>query len=157
MRKEFIKRLHELMSENDDIVLLTGDLGFGLLDQIRDDFSDRFYNCGASEAAMSDIAVGLALSGKLPFMYTITPFYYRCFETLRTYINHEVINVKMIGSGRDDSYKHDGFSHDASDIYYFMDGFVAIGKYYPDTNEEAIEALNDMMKSKNPSFIALQR
>ncbi len=158
MRQEVINHLYKLMKTNKEIIVLVGDLGFGLFDKIRDDYPDRFINTGAAEAACSDICVGLALSGKIPVMYSITPFLlYRCFETWRTYVNHEKIKVILLGSGRDNDYHIDGFSHDASDIYYFLEGFANMGKYYPDNNEEAIKALNDMMISKNPSFLCLQR
>ena len=38
MRKEFAKHLHDEMSFNEDIILLTGDLGYGLWDQIKIDY-----------------------------------------------------------------------------------------------------------------------
>ena len=44
MRKEFAKYLHDEMSYNESIVLLTGDLGYGLWDQIKIDYPDRFIN-----------------------------------------------------------------------------------------------------------------
>ena len=42
MRKHFSKLLHDKMAENEDIVLITGDLGYGLWDRIKIDFGDRF-------------------------------------------------------------------------------------------------------------------
>ena len=44
MRKEFTEFLHGEMSYNEKIVLITGDLGYGLWDRIKIDYSDRFYN-----------------------------------------------------------------------------------------------------------------
>ena len=52
MRKQFAKLLFETMIENKNIYLITGDLGYGLWDQIRDTYPDRFYNVGSSEMAM---------------------------------------------------------------------------------------------------------
>jgi len=97
-------------------------------------------------------------SGKTPFFYSITPFLiYRCFETIRTYINHERINVKLVGSGRNDDYKHDGFSHDATDVESFLDQFGNINQYHPDTKEGIPGVLEEMLKSPNPGFISLRR
>ena len=116
MRKDFFKQLHEQMTVNDRIVFITGDLGYGLADDIRKDFPDRFINTGAAEQAMMGVAVGMALSGKIPIVYSITPFLiFRPFETIRNYISHESIPVIMVGSGRGDDYEHDGFSHYAGD------------------------------------------
>ena len=81
MRKEFAKILHQEMSANEDIVVLTGDLGYGLWDKIRIDYPDRFWNVGSSEQLMMGMASGMAMDGKIPFVYSITPFLlYRPFE-----------------------------------------------------------------------------
>ena len=152
------------MSTNEDIYLLTGYLGFGLFDKIRNDYPTRFYNCGASEQAMSDIAVGLALSGKTPIVYSITPFLlYRAFETWRTYVNKEILHVILVGSGRDKDYEVDGFSHDASDDYklFFGDDLGAILDniitIWPKDISDALKALESAIDSTQPWYINLKR
>ena len=47
--------------------LLTGDLGFGVLDQARRLAPDRVKNMGAAEQLMLGAAVGLAHNGLIPF------------------------------------------------------------------------------------------
>ena len=112
MRKEFATFLHKEMSYNDNIVLLTGDLGYGLWDRIKIDYPDRFYNVMSSEQLMLGAAVGLAMEGFIPLVYSITPFaIYRPFELLRNYLHHENIPVKIVGGGRDKDYGYLGFSH----------------------------------------------
>ena len=158
MRREFFKILHQEMGNNKNIIALTGDLGFGGFDKIQQDYPDRFINCGAAEQALLDTAVGLALQGKIPFAYSITPFLiYRPYETLRTYINHELINVKLIGSGRDKDYIDDGISHWAEDVKYIMDGLQNITTYYPNTKEQIQEIMTDMIQSNKPAFLSLKR
>ena len=49
MRKEFASMLHSEMSKNENIILLTGDLGYGLWDKIKIDYPDRFYNTLSAE------------------------------------------------------------------------------------------------------------
>ena len=158
MRKDVATKLHELMSENEDILLLVGDLGFGLFNEIRDDFPDRFYNVGAAETALLDIGIGLALEGKKPVCYSITPFLlYRPFESIRTYINHESIPVILVGSGRDDNYEIDGFSHDATDDHLFMSHFKNIKSYWPPDSKEACEVLDEAVKGDSPVYLNLTR
>lgn len=116
MRKQFAYDLYNLMEKDKNIILVTADMGYGMLDRIRDDFSDRFYNVGAAEMVMMGMAVGMALEGKIPVVYSITPFLlFRPFEVIRNYIDHENIPVIMAGSGRGDDYKDGGFSHYAGD------------------------------------------
>jgi transketolase len=156
MRKTFFKELYEAMKVNKDIFALTGDLGFVGFDKIRDEFPDRFLNCGASEATMLDIAVGLAYSGKIPFVYTITSFYLRAAETINTYIHHEQLPIKMIGSGIYDNYKHDGYSHDGTKAQnYFR--LLNIKSFYPKIKEEIPDMLREMITNGKPTFAGLIR
>ena len=53
MRDHFIKRLHELAECDSRIVLVTGDLGFGVFDRFREERSDQFINAGVSEQNMT--------------------------------------------------------------------------------------------------------
>lgn len=158
MRPTFFEQLFLHMKQNINIFALTGDLGYGGFDRIRLTFPDRFINCGAAEQSLLDVAVGLAMSGKIPVVYSITPFLiYRPFETLRTYINHEKWNVKLIGSGRDKDYSHDGFSHDASDVKLFLGLLPNIEEYYPETKDEIPSLVDTVLKSDKPCFISLKR
>ena len=157
MRKTFAQSLLEEAKKNPKIVLLTGDLGYGMWDEFKNTLPDQFVNTGAAEQALLDIACGLALEGMIPFVYTITPFYLRALETLRTYINHENIVVHMVGSGRDKDYAHDGFSHDASDIKEFLDPLKNIVQYFPQEKEEISVLVTKIITSTNPTFISLKR
>src|SRR5688572_6450975 len=98
MRKEFASALLEQAKKNSNIILVTMDLGFGLFDNFRKELPGQFYNIGASEQCGMGIGVGLAMEGKIPFIYSITPFLlFRTAETIRNYVNHEQIPVKLIG------------------------------------------------------------
>ena len=158
MRRTFAQELHKQMTLDTNIVVLVGDLGFGMFDQIRVDYPSRFINCGAAEQAMLDMAVGLALSGKKPFVYSITNFLlYRPFETLRTYINAENIPVILCASGRDCDYKHDGISHQSVDAKQILDCLPNIVQYWPETKEEIPTLVKQMAESTQPAFISLKR
>lgn len=158
MRRTLAAELHKQMTLNLDIVLLTGDLGYGMWDQIRKDYPKRFINTGASEQALLDMAVGIEHSGKIPVVYSITPFLlYRPFETLRTYINHEKLNVKLVGSGRDKDYAHDGYSHDASDAKKILKTLPNICQLWPDFKEDIPGLVDTMLKTNGPFFISLRR
>ena len=102
MRKECVEHLVNEMTANRDIIVVTADLGFGVLDPVKNDFPEQFYNVGAAEQLMIGVAVGLAEEGKIPVCYSMSSFIlYRPFEFLRNYVNAEQIPVKLIGSGRD--------------------------------------------------------
>jgi transketolase len=158
MRKEFFDTLHNRMKENETIIFVTADLGFGLANSIKEDFPDRFYNVQAAEMAMLNIAVGLALEGRIAFCYSITPFLlWRAAETIRNYVNHESIPCKLIGSGRDNSYHEDGFSHFAGDDKDLLKCFPNINCYWPEEKEEIPNLVDEMISNPLPYYLNLKR
>jgi len=158
MRRTFFKELHKHMEQNDKILSLTGDLGYGGFDKIITDYPDRFLNCQAAEFSMMGLACGLGLEGKIPVVYSIGTFLiYRPFEIIRTYINHENIPVKLISSGRDKDYEHDGISHWMHDIKQYLDTFSNIKQYWPETEAEMINCLPELLSNNKPCFLSLKR
>jgi transketolase len=156
MRKEIIDIIYRLMQKNEDIVFLTADLGYKVLDQIKKDFPQRFYNVGASEQLMIGIAVGVALSGKKPICYSITSFLlYRPFEIIRNYVNYEKVPIKLIGSGRDKDYNHDGISHWSEEDKDVMGLFNNIESYWPNFVDE--NKIEELILNNKPVYINLKR
>lgn len=145
------------MSLDKSIVLITGDLGYGLWDQIRMDYPDRFFNVGSAEQFMLGMSVGMALDGKKPIVYSITPFLlYRPFEFIRNYLNNEKIPVKLVGGGRGKDYGSLGFSHWAEDDERIMSCFDNVEKYTPsELNLE--EVFESFLNSNNPCYINLKK
>lgn len=148
----------EVMRKNNNVYLIFAGLGWPRLDEFRGMFGDRAVNTEAAEQTALDIAVGLCYAGKIPFTYTITPFYLRAMETLRTYIDHECLPVKMIGAGVGDEYSmHDGFSHEAGDVPFILSTLPNIIQYHPSTTD-AMKAMIDLtLQSRNPAFINIHK
>lgn len=156
MRKQFAEFLHDEMSLNEDILVLTGDLGYGLWDKIKLDYPDRFINFLSSEQLMLGAACGMALEGKIPVVYSITPFLlYRPFEWIRNYLNNEKIPVKLVGGGRDKDYGYLGFSHWAEEDVKILSEFDNIKLYKPSTPE--IKIFKRMLYNNKPSYLNLKR
>jgi len=156
MRKEFATLLHSEMSKNENIILLTGDLGYGMWDRIRIDYPDRFYNTLSAEQLMLGTAVGMAMEGKTPIVYSITPFaIYRPFELIRNYLSHESIPVKIVGGGRDREYGYLGFSHWAEEDIDILSNLENLMLYKPEIFTESL--FQEFMYNKKPSYLNLSR
>ena len=67
MRDCFIKELSRMAETDPRIMLITGDLGFCVLDEYRERFPDQFINAGVAEQNMAGLACGLALEGYVVF------------------------------------------------------------------------------------------
>ncbi len=156
MRGHFAGSLYNAMIDDSRIRIVVGDLGYGMLDKIRDSFPDRFLNVGAAEQVAVGICVGMSLEGLIPFCYTITSFYLRAAETIGLYLDGEQINVKLVGSGRDKDYLHDGESHFAMRAQSYL-GSLDIVQFYPNIKEEIPAIVSTMVNSKKPGFLSLRR
>jgi len=159
MRREFAKILEEEMAANNNIFLLTADIGYGVLDSLRARFPQRVMNVGSSENLMIGIALGFAYEGRIVVCYTITPFLlYRPFEMLRNYVNHEKTPIKLVGCGRDKDYPHDGITHWAEDDVQIMSAaFPRIGIHKPAASELTREYVKGILYSDSPEYLNLLR
>ena len=158
MRAYFADCIHKQMKKNKNIYVVVNDLGYGMWDKIRKDFPARFINVGAAEQTLIGVGVGLALSGKIPIVYSITTFLlYRPFETIRNYIHYEKIPVKLIGSGRNKDYIHDGISHWAEEDKEIMAVLKNIKSYWPENTKEISKLVSKMLKNNKPYYINLTR
>ena len=158
IKGEFCYELYKAMAIDKRIVLITADLGYKQFDPHFEDFPDRTFNVGASEQSAMGVAIGMALSGKIPFVYSITTFLiYRPFEWLRTYLNNEKIPVKLVGSGLDRDYEDDGITHQCEDLDKVLNLFKNIKRLTPKENKDVKSMLQIMLKDDSPYFIGLHR
>ena len=157
VRKTFVKLMHEEMRKNEDIVFIIGDLGYGHFDAIREEFPGRVFNPGAAEQLMLGMACGMAMEGKIPVCYSMTPFVlYRPFEIIRTYIDYEKIPVILMGAGRDKDYASAGWSHWATDDKVHLSGFENLIKIWP-TEEQLEEEWDNIINTNIPYYVNLSR
>ena len=147
------------MLTNENIYLLTGDLGYGVLDKILKDFPDRSFNVGAAEQLLVGMAIGMAQEGKIPVCYSITPFLlYRPFEFIRNYLSQEDIPVKLVGSGRNKEYAIDGFSHWCDEDLAVLRLFPSIDSWIPQNKQDIKQCFKDWIDEKEyASFLSLSR
>jgi len=157
-RRVFADAILTRMQRNKKIWVLVGDLGYGVWDQVRDTFPDRFLNVGAAEQSLVGIGVGLASRGMIPIVYSITPFLlYRPFETIRNYINHEKIPVRLVGAGRDRDYLIDGFSHWAEEDRDVIKLLGNIQGYWPEKVEEVPTVVDQIISKDGPCYLNLKK
>ena len=69
MRDVFANELEKLISKDKDIIFLTGDLGFGVFESLRENFPDNFINIGVAEQNMTGVHKGLEYTLKTFQLY----------------------------------------------------------------------------------------
>ena len=94
------------------VMLLTGDLGFMVLEPFAERFPDRFVNVGVAEQGMIGFATGLAEAGLIPFAYSIGTFAsLRPYEFIRNGPLLHSLPVRIVGVGSGLDYGHNGVTH----------------------------------------------
>lgn len=161
MRKKFANFLYQEMSKDEKIMLLTADLGYGLWDKIKLDYPDRFINFSSSEQLMIGAAAGLAMDGMKPFVYSITSFLlFRPFEFIRNQVDHENLQVKLVGGGRGRDYGYLGFTHWSEEDLKVISCFKNIKSYVPDEkldDQILFDSFKKFVDDKSPSYLSLKK
>lgn len=156
MRNSFINSIYKATKINENVLCLVGDIGAFLLRNYIKDFPFNYYNLGAAEANMVGVAAGFAMSGKIPFVYTITPFITsRCYEQIKVDVCYNEVNVKLVGIGSGVSYGTMGPTHHSLEdiaIMRVLPNMIVISPADPREVEEAVIAA---MKHIGPVYIRL--
>ena len=100
MRKTCLNMVHTLAKSDPRVVFVGSDLGPGVLDEMKQEFPDRFFMEGVSEQHIVGLAAGLAMEGFIPYVNTIATFITRrCFEQVALDLCLHNLPVRLIGNG----------------------------------------------------------
>jgi len=158
MRDRFIKTLCDLAEQDSKVMLITGDLGFAVLDDYRRRFPRQFINAGVAEQNMTLIATGLALEGHVVFTYSIGNFpTLRCLEMIRNDAAYHRANVKVVSVGGGFSYGPLGISHHATEDLAIMRALPDITVVSPTGLWETAEATRVIANTPGTCFLRLDK
>ena len=158
MRDAFIRTLTELVPQHPEVILLSGDLGFAVLNEYTARFPRQFLNVGVAEQNMSGLAAGLALEGHTVFTYSIGNFpTLRCLEQIRNDICYHGANVKIVCIGGGMSYGAVGFSHHATEDLAILRSLPHMLVLSPGDLWEAAEASRFLVDHRGPAYLRLDK
>jgi transketolase len=156
MRKEFVDQLLVQAENNQDIWLLTADLGYSFLERFEEAFPQRYINVGVAEQNLISVAAGLAMTGKKVFCYSIINFLtFRALEQIRQDICYPKLNVHLIGVGAGFSYKGAGYSHYAIEDIAIMKSLPHITIYSPADALQTAHVMDTISHCVTPSYVRL--
>ena len=156
MRKAFIDTLFQLAESDPRIVLMTGDLGYMVMEAYKARFADRFFNAGISEQNMIGVATGLADAGLIPYAYSIATFAsLRPFEFIRNGHVHHRLPVRIVGMGAGFEYGHDGPTHHALEDICALRSLPGLTIVVPADSAQAATAIRDTAFLNGPIYYSL--
>ena len=158
MRDTFVRTLIEEAKKDPRIILITGDLGFGVLKPYWEQLPNQFINAGIAEQNMTSVAAGMALEGKIVFTYSIGNFpTLRCLEQIRNDCTYHDANVKIVCVGGGFVYGSLGMSHHATEDIAIMRSLPGMAVICPGDFVEAAEATKAIVNYPGTCYLRLGR
>jgi transketolase len=158
MRKSFAEALVGLAERDDRVVLLTGDLGYTVLEPFAERFPNRFVNVGVAEQNMVGLATGLAEAGFAPFCYSIATFgSMRPYEFVRNGPAAHELPVRIVGVGGGFDYGENGLSHYALEDVAVMRVQPRMTVLAPADDDQAAAAVAATTELAGPVYLRIAR
>ena len=158
MRTAFIQTLTEVAAGDPRVMLVVGDLGFGVVTDFAQRFPRQFLNAGVAEQNMTGVAAGLALAGKIVFTYSIANFpTLRSLEQIRNDVCYCGANVVVVAVGGGYSYGALGMTHHATEDLAVMRALPQITVLAPGDPVETVAATKAAAAGMGPVYLRLGR
>jgi len=159
MREAYGRALAEYGEVNPNVVVLDADTSASTLTQFfAQRFPDRFINVGIAEPCMVDVAVGLALGGKIPFANAFAALIsLRAMEQVRTCVCYGRTNVKLAASYAGLSDFKDGPTHHAILDIAMMRALPGMTVIVPADALEAARWVPVVAEYEGPVYLRISR
>ena len=156
MRKIFAKILEEKLVQDKNNFLITGDLGFKVLDNIKKNFVENFLNIGICEQSMLSFSAGLSKHYKNVFVYSIANFNtFRALEQIRNDICYQNNKVIIVSVGTGFAYGKLGYTHYGIEDIGIMNGLPNIHIYNPLDEKQLRLIFNKILKIIKPVYLRI--
>ena len=158
MRDAFVRALLREMERDARVVLVTGDLGFGVLRPVKERFPDRLINAGIAEQSMVGLAAGLAMTGRKVAVYSIGNFpTLRPLEQIRNDCAYHGAEVKIVCVGGGFVYGSLGMSHHATEDMAVMRAIPGVTCFTPGDPAETEAVTPVMFATPGTCYLRLGR
>jgi transketolase len=158
MREAFVRALSELAREDPRIMLVNGDLGFGVLTDYIAAFPDQYVNAGVAEQNMTAIACGMAMTGARAYTYSIGNFpTLRCLEQLRNDVCYHHADVTVVAVGGGFSYGQLGVSHFATEDLAILRALPGMTVVAPSDPWQAYDLTRQLYERGGPAYLRIDK
>ena len=159
MREAYGRALAEYGAANSRVVVLDPDTSSSTLSSFfAKRFPERFFNIGIAEPCMIDVAVGLALDGKIPFANGFAALLaLRAMEQIRTAVCYAKTNVKIAASYAGLSDYKDGPTHHAITDIALMRALPNMQVIVPADSAEVANWVPIVAECRGPVYLRISR
>jgi len=158
MRDAFFEELVNQAKQNPEIIILTADHGAFALEDFSKNYPRQHINIGIAEQNMVGVAAGLAISGKIVFIYGIAPFVsLRVLEQLTVDVAAMKLPVNVVSVGAGFTYSTDGITHQGlQDVAAIqtIPGMTILNSSDPENTKSFVKLA---IESKTPHYIRIEK
>lgn len=156
MRELLSSLLVDAAREDDDVVVLSGDHGYALFDELRAQRPGQFLNVGVMEQSMVGIAAGLCRLGYRPIVYGLAAFVpIRVLEQIKLDVCHAGLPVTFIGDGAGVVYATLGVSHQCGEDLAALRPLPGMAIYSPCGDDELLACWRDLRRHPGPRYLRI--
>jgi transketolase len=156
MRDAFSAALIKVAQQDERVLLLTGDHGYALFDEIRRLLPDRYLNVGVAEQNMVGVAAGLAKAGLRPILYGLSAFVpIRVLEQIKLDICYEELPVVMVGDAAGFVYAALGASHHCTEDISALRAIPNVRILSPADAYEMTRAMELAFSAERPVYLRI--
>lgn len=156
MQKMYITKLCELAEMDRNVLHLLADSGTAFDEMFKMYYPEQMLNFGIAEEHMTAAAAGLALMGKVPFVYTTGAFLaYRSLEFIRDDICFQNLNVKLVGMGSGLSWSALGPTHHTTEDISILRALPNLKLFSPATPIQLSACVEEAYRKGGPVYIRM--
>jgi transketolase len=156
MRTEFASAMLALHERRNDLVLITGDLGYMAFEALAATLGERFVNAGVAEQNAVSLAAGLAREGFQPWVYSMAVFsVLRPYEQIRHDLALHRLPVKLVGNGGGYGYGIMGATHHALEDVGAIRVLPNMRIYLPLVGSDIDQVVRQMADDPLPNYLRL--
>jgi transketolase len=158
MRERCLKTITHLAREDDRVVFIGSDLGFGAMADFRAEFPKRFFMEGVAEQNLVGLAAGMAMEGRIVYLNTIATFLTRrCFEQVAVDLCMHNVNVRLIANGGGVVYAPLGPTHLAIEDLAILRALPNMTILAPADAEEMARAIRATLYHEGPVYVRVAK
>jgi len=156
MRRTLAALLVEAARAHPEVLILTGDHGYALFDELRKTRPEQYVNCGVAEQNMVGVAAGMAKAGFRPIVYGLASFIpIRVLEQIKLDVCYEGLPVIFLGDGAGLVYSTLGASHQCFEDVAALRPLPNISIFSPADRFELVWSFKRARRLNGPSYLRL--
>jgi transketolase len=156
LRKTFTDAASQIIANDEQSVILLGDIGVYGFKEILLNYPKRAFNIGILEQSMVSVAAGFSSEGIIPIIHTIAPFMVeRALEQIKVDFGYQKLAGNFVSVGSSFDYTKLGCTHHCPGDINILSNIPGINLFIPGHREEFEKQFKTNWKSGDLNYFRL--